>query len=88
MTASYRLGEFHAFTGGGRRFSLSCPERRNLELDDLPWLPLSTRLAHGEAKIGRRTRRVDLMTHGIGAADAADVIERWIGRARSSTERR
>lgn len=76
MSASYRLGEFHAFTGAGRRFLYLVPSGGIFELDDAVAAVID-KVAHGEQS--SEELAAHLMTHGIGAADAAAVIEEMVG---------
>ncbi len=76
MTATesrvYRLGEFHAFEGGGRRFLYLVPAGAIFELDEAAAAVID-RLASGEAEHDRLLD--DLSATGLNRVDAGELIE-------------
>src|SRR5579863_6225215 len=72
---SYRAGEFHAFTGAGRRFLYLVPSGGIFELDDAAGAVIdkvAEREHSGEDLIAHLTAR------GISVEDASDVIEEMV----------
>ena len=71
----FRLGEFHEFSGGGRRFLYTVPSAGIFELDDVSSAVLS-RLSRGEATQEELIAIADVETVGelvdhLAARDAA-----------------
>src|SRR5580693_573813 len=76
MTATdervYRLGEFHGFESGGRRFLYLVPAGAIFEVDPSA-ATLIDRLAEGEA--GYKILLADLVARGLESADAEELLE-------------
>ncbi len=71
-TRVYRLGEFHTFEGGGRRFLYLVPAGAIFELDDAAGR-LIDRLAEGETSHERLV--ADLTAGGMASDDAEQLLE-------------
>jgi uncharacterized protein len=76
MTATdervYRLGEFHGFKAGGRRFLYLVPAGAIFEVDEAA-AKLIDRLAEGEA--GHENLLADLVARGLQSDDAEELLE-------------
>lgn len=68
----YRLGEFHAFEGAGRRFVYVVPAGAIFEMDDAAAM-LAGRLSEGAVPHDRLT--ADLIAQGWSADDAGELLQ-------------
>jgi len=77
-TRPYRLGEFHRFEGGGRRFLYLVPAGAIFELDDAAAM-LIDRVAEGEASQEQLVD--DLAARGFSRGDAEELVrEMYLAR--------